>query len=403
MALNENELKEFRNTVSELRDTVDNELSEVREKAESIPADIEQKVDRMTERLADLETKRNRKDKTFEPNESVSEGTKAFTKWLRDQHLSSDEREALTKAQPDVPEKKDLTVGSSGNQSDSLAPAEFVQEIIKDVVDISPFRQVARVRQTNRKEAEFPKLQGRPNAGFVSETGTRTDDTSADFGGEDDLIVIDTHEFYVNLPVTRQMLEDGVFDVEAEAREVVSTEMSRIQGEKFLQGSGTGEPQGLITSGDFSAEVTNDTSTDGVSAISANEMRQLPAFLKQTYRRNGQWGLTREALRHIMTLTNENGQYIWNPQLSGDMPANISGYPYTEMEDLVTAANAGQGDTPVVFGDYQRAYYVVDRLAMEVIRDPYSAKKQGKIEYHFRGRVGGDLVLGEAVTGLEIA
>jgi HK97 family phage major capsid protein len=73
------------------------------------------------------------------------------------------------------------------------------------------------------------------------------------------------------------------------------------------------------------------------------------------------------------------------------------------MQDLVTSASAGSGDVPFVFGDYQSAYYVVDRLQMEVIRDPYTAKSTGKIEYHYRGRVGGELALGEAVRGLEIA
>jgi HK97 family phage major capsid protein len=102
-----------------------------------------------------------------------------------------------------------------------------------------------------------------------------------------------------------------------------------------------------------------------------------------------------------MTLEDSQGQFLFQPMLSGDVPSNILGFPFTEMQDL-TDGTAGAGDVPVVFGDYNRAYYVLDRLAMEVIRDPYSAKKQGKIEYHFRGRVGGDLVLGEAVNGVSI-
>ena len=403
MALNENELKDFRNTVSELRDTVEEQVKPLREKVGEMPADVEAKMDRLTERIADLETKKNRREKSGgEVDSGMSDGRKAFTKWLQNKALSDDEVEALNKSAPDIEERKDLSIGTGGNQSDSLAPAEFVQEIIKDAVEISPFRQVARVRSTTRKEAEFPKLQGRPNAAFVSETGTRTDDTSTDFGGEDDLVIIPTHEFYVNVPVTRQMLEDSVFDVEAEVREVVATEMSQLQGNKFLQGTGTGEPQGLLTSGDFSATAaTPDTASNDITDLQAEDIRKLPYRLKQQYRNNASFGVTREALREIMTLEDSQGQFLFQPMLSGDVPSNILGFQFTEMQDL-TDGTASTGDVPVTFGDYNRAYYVLDRLAMEVIRDPYSAKKQGKIEYHFRGRVGGDLVLGEAVNGVSI-
>jgi HK97 family phage major capsid protein len=56
----------------------------------------------------------------------------------------------------------------------------------------------------------------------------------------------------------------------------------------------------------------------------------------------------------------------------------------------------------MVFGDWNRGYLIVDRLAMQVLRDPYSNKESGTIDYQFYAAHGGDLRLSEALNGLEI-
>jgi HK97 family phage major capsid protein len=402
-----NYAKETKEAFNELKEAVKNKNEEV-ETLKNTVSSTKERLEKAQSRLDELETKTNRRDLDTDHGSDTAEMSderKAFKSWVNGANVSGEAyREHLYPGESKG-ETKDLSIGSgAGNQSDALAPVEFVEEIIDDVVDISPIRQVARTLQTERKQVEIPKLQARPNAAFVSEGGTRSDDTGLDFGADNgDMLVINTHEFFVEVPVTRQMIEDAVFDVEAELRDYVSTEMDRLLGEKHLRGTGTGEPQGMITDADFQTVTTADTTTDSIDAVSAEELRNLPLRLKQEYRNNGVWGVTREGLRHARTLEDPSGDFIFEPSLDASTPATIDGFEYVEMQDLVASATAGQGDIPYVFGDYQQAYYVVDRLQMEVIRDPYTAKSSGRIEYHFRGRVGGDLALAEAVKGIEIA
>lgn len=396
-----NYAQEVKDAFNELRESVEQKNDEI-ERLNNTVASTEDRLEKAQDRLDELETQGRRRDFTSNREEDeVSEERKTWRRWLNGRPVSQEKyNEHLYPGE----ETKDLSIGSgAGNQSDALAPVEYVEEIIKDAVDISPFRQVARILSTDRKQVEIPKLQGRPSAAFVSEGGTRSNDTTTDFGEDNaDMLTIDTHEFYVQIPVTRQMLEDAVFDVEAEVRDLVSTEMARLQGNKFLQGSGTGEPQGLVTWSSFNTTTTADTATDGIGAIVADEVKELPTFLKQTYRQNGQWGVTREALRHVRTLKDANNDYLFQPGLSAEIPDTIVGFPYVEMEDLVSSANAGDSDVPLVFGDYERGYIVVDRLQMEVIRDPFSQKESGKVDLHFRGRVGGQPSLAEATRGIQI-
>jgi len=396
--------KELRNAVAELRDTVETRLEDERDKFGEELSDTKEKTERINERINQLETKIGRRDFSAEPKNDMSEGREAFAKWLQRETLDEKEADALINSavMGEGMSKKDITVGTSGNQSDALAPEEFVQEIIKDAVEVSPMREVCRTRSTDRRQVKIPQLQGRPTAQYVTETGTRPRDTSTDFGDDPgDMLVVDLHEFSITVPISRQMERDSVFDIEAEVREVVTTEMARFEGEKFLQGSGSGAAQGLITSGSFNTASTSDTTTDSIGALAADDVIDLSFKVKKTYRDNGTYALTREAINEVRKLRND-GEYIWQPGLTDGPGPQINGHPYIEMQDLVSGASAGQGDVPMVFGDWNRGYLIVDRLAMQVLRDPYSNKESGTIDYQFYAAHGGDLRLSEALHGLEI-
>jgi HK97 family phage major capsid protein len=63
--------------------------------------------------------------------------------------------------------------------------------------------------------------------------------------------------------------------------------------------------------------------------------------------------------------------------------------------------NEGAGLYPVAFGDFRRAYTLVDRIAMEMLRDPFTQATSGNIRFIFRRRVGGAVVLAEAIQKLK--
>ena len=401
----DSEIQEMKNAVAQLRDTVEERVEKEREQFGEELSDTKEKTERINERINELETKLNRREPSVgESADEMSDARKAFSKWLRRDHLSDEEVKALKggAATYEGADTKDITVGTSGNQSDALAPEEFVQEIIKDAVEVSPMRQVARVRSTDRRQVKIPRLQGRPTAQYVSEQGTRPVDTSTDFGADSgDMLVINMHEFSITVPISRQMERDSVFDIEAEVREVVSTEMARFEGAKFLQGSGNGAAQGLVTAGNFNTTATADTASGSIAAITPEEVVDLKYQVKDTYRDNGTYALTREAINKVRTLK-QDGEFIWSPTFSEGEPASIQGSPYVEMQDLVPSATAGAGDVPICFGDWNRGYQIVDRLGMQVLRDPYSKKESGTIDYQFYAAHGGDIRLAEALHGLEI-
>ena len=63
------------------------------------------------------------------------------------------------------------------------------------------------------------------------------------------------------------------------------------------------------------------------------------------------------------------------------------------------AANA----FPVAFGDFNRAYMIVDRINMAVLRDPFTQATSGNVRYIARRRVGGQVVQAEAIVKQKVA
>ena len=59
--------------------------------------------------------------------------------------------------------------------------------------------------------------------------------------------------------------------------------------------------------------------------------------------------------------------------------------------------NVGGSAKPIAYGDFSRAYTIVDRVALSIMRDPYTVATSGSIRYHARRRVGGAVVLAEAI------
>jgi HK97 family phage major capsid protein len=113
--------------------------------------------------------------------------------------------------------------------------------------------------------------------------------------------------------------------------------------------------------------------------------------------RNANWVMNRTVLGSVRSLKDLNGQYIWMPGIAQGRPNSIDGDPYVECPDM---PNEGAGAKPVAYGDFQRGYTMLDRIAMSMLRDPYTQADSGLIRFRFRRRTGGQVTLAEAMRTL---
>ena len=328
-------------------------------------------------KLAEIETMLKRPANRME-GKDVDIALKAWDSFMRkgEQGMAPEEVKALTVG----------TAATAGN----LAPAEYVDELIKVITEISPVRSVARIRQTSNKEIEVPSKTASFAAAWTAENGSRTETT----GYTTSLNTIPTHELYALVDISSALLEDSVFDLEAEMNTEFAEQFAKAEGNAFIAGNGTNKPTG-ITNG----SVVGSTAAANAGSIVTDDLMNLVHDLKTDYARNGTFMLNRSTLGEIRKLKDTAGQYIFQTGFSGQagLPNTILGHAYVEALDVADIAADAKS---IIFGDYRRGYMIVDRVALSVLRDPYSQASSGNVRYIARRRVGGEVVLAEAMRVL---
>ena len=330
--------------------------------------------------LDKLETVLKRPNSGFD-TKSIDESLQTFDAYCRKGF------DALTDA-----EKKALTV-SNDSTGGYLAPPEYVRELIKTVTEISPIRSIARVRSTGQRSIQVPKRTGTFAAQWVAESGTRSETTGYQVGLEE----IPAHEYYALVDISEQDLEDSVFDLEAEMQSEFSTQFAKAEGTAFVSGNAVGKPEGFMTNSDVS-EVNSGNGT----ALLADGLLTLVHSIKSEYASNATFVLNRSTLSAIRKLKDTAGQYVFQAGMSlvSGVPNTILGYPYVEATDM---PSVGANAFPVAFGDFSKAYMIVDRVALAVLRDPFTPATTGNVRYIARRRVGGQVILPEAIVKQKVS
>lgn len=297
----------------------------------------------------------------------------------------SDEQKAVLQAINDEYKSLSVSVDTAGGY---LAPMELVREIIKGETEISPVRSLARVRQTAAKSVQIPKRTGQFAAVWVAEQGTRSETTGLAYG----VAELPTHEVYALVDISNQMLEDSAFNMNDEISMEAAEQFAVAEGAAFVSGATPGKPAGFMV--DANVATTN---SGAATTVTADGLISLKHAIKTAYTRNANFVMNRTTLGSVRKLKDGNGQYLWMPGIAMGKPNTLDGDPYVELPDM---PSEGAGLKPVAYGDFRRAYTWVDRISMEMLRDPYTQATSGNVRFIMRKRVGGQVVLAEAIRTL---
>lgn len=305
----------------------------------------------------------------------------AFEKWARKGDLSAM-----------APEEVKLLSAAQDTQAGYLATPELTNEIIKAEIEFSPMRSLARVRQTSQRSVQVRKRTGVFAAqwGGEIEPSDRAETTGLKYGLEDTPV----HELYAIVDVTMQDLEDSAFNLEAELTAEMAEQFGVAEGAAFVSGNAVKKPEGFLTN----ADVGYTPGTDA-SLIKADGLLALYYGVKTAYAQRGVFVLNRATLAEVRKLKDTTNQYLWQA-LGQGAPPTINGAGYVEMPDMPDIASNA---FPVAFGDWRRAYQIVDRISISVVRDGLTRAAKGQVRFIGRKRVAGQVVLAEAIRKLKIA
>lgn len=273
-----------------------------------------------------------------------------------------------------------------------LAPDQFVAELDRNVVLFSPVRSVARVRGTSAAAVLLPKRTGRMTAQWVGETQPRPE-TTITYGQSRYPVC----ELTAYVDVSNANLEDQAFDVAAELAFDFAEEFGKAEGTAFVSGASDLSPIGFMQNADIAY-----TPSGSASAVTADSLIDLFHAIPTPYRGNAVWGMNSATLGAVRKLKDPaTGAYLLITSGIANSPATtLLGRPVIEMPDMPDVAGAA---FPIVFGDFMNGYRIFDRVALSILRDPYSQAVNGMTRFHGRRRVAGGVAKAEALRKLKIA
>lgn len=328
----------------------------------------------------DQEIARLKRPGTERKDDEPTLESKAFETYIRQG------REALT---PD--EMKALRV-SDNTQGGYLATDQFITELQRNIRLFSPIRDIARVMTTGSGAVQLPRRTGGMTAAWVGETQTRPE-TTVTFGQN----TYPVRELSAFVDVSNQLLDDSEFDIAQLLAFEFAEEFGAAEGAAFVNGLGVADPFGFMQDPALSY-----TPGGHASQITADGLIDLFHAVKSAYRGNSVWGMNSTTMGAARKLKDSStGTYLLMPAgFNGAPSATILGRPIVEMPDL---ADIASNAFPVVFGAFLQGYRVFDRIALSILRDPYSQATTGKTRFHGRRRVAGGVGKAEAIRKLKIA
>lgn len=379
------EMADILATFEAFKQANDERLQDLEKKGDSDPLTDERlmRIDRRLEALS-LKMARPEAGSSAALDEADSARNEAWSRYLR-----SGDESGISRL-----DTKALNTGTD-DQGGYVAPPELDRLIESRLMQASPMRQIASVRQTSAGVFRKPVGLG-ADAQWAGETAPRVETATAGLA----LLEFSAGELYAMPAATQTLLEDAYADIDEWLADEVENAFAAQESAAFITGDGAAKPKGLLsyTIVDEASHVWGNIGSvagDFTAANAADQLIDLIYAPKSQYRANGRFVMNRRSVSEVRKLKDASGQYIWQPG-SGGEPATIMGYGVTEIEDM---PDIGVGNAAIAFGDFRKAYLIVDRQGARVLRDPFSAKPY--VLFYTTKRVGGGVQNFDAVKVMQ--
>lgn len=372
-----------RRVIKDLRREV---AAETKTYTDALYAAVEPRVAELREELDQVRTALNRRgfDAATPSLARPTEESKAFQTYVRRG------REALGE------EAKALHVGTD-SAGGFLAPTQFVAEVLRVQREASPIRRLARNLNTERGSVEFPRQVTSTVATWVGELEARPA-TDMTFGSQE----IPLRELATMVDVSLRLLEDAELSVESLMATDLGEAFAAAEGAAFLTGTGVKQPTGILSSATVGLKVVN---SGNATAIMPDALISMIYAVGAQNSRTGTWLMSTQTAATIRRMKDSADRYLWADSPSGlttGQPSTLLGRPVEIADDMPAVA---AGATPVLFGDFARAAWVLNRpsVGLSILRDDFTIRGGGCVRFHARMRVGFGVVRPEALAKLRVA
>lgn len=274
------------------------------------------------------------------------------------QELEVELRDALRRGWMPDKEGRAQAVGTN-SAGGYLVPQGFRQQIIEKMKAYGAVMDAATVLNTDTGATlPWPTNDDTGNVGALLAENTQATEQDLALGTAQ----LGAYKYTSKIVrVSLEFLQDvDWIDAESFLQRKFAERLGRIHNQHLTTGTGTAQPQGIVT-----GAASGVTAASG-TAITMDELIDLQESVDPAYRNErSRFMLGTAALKATRKLKDSNGLYLWQPSVQAGVASTLLGDPYVINPDMAAPAVNVKS---VLYGDFQAGYVVRLVKAFELIR-----------------------------------
>ena len=271
-----------------------------------------------------------------------------------------------------------------GSEGGFLVPTEFRDKLVDRMLAFGGLApNVETINTSSGGPLEFPTLDDTGSEGeIIAENAQYTGGEDLVFGTK----VLGAYKYTSSgagsapLRVSVELLQDAAFDVAALVARKMGERIARAQAAHWVNGSGVGEPEGIMGS-----NITADETVDVADVIDYDDILDLETLLDPAYEQNAKWIMSKASWSVIRAIVDGATRPLVMEQavsgIGGKPSPSLLGYPVVIDQEALDFGAATGPSSNIALGDWREAY-VIRRVAnMTIVVNPYTRANFGQVEY----------------------
>ncbi len=202
----------------------------------------------------------------------------------------------------------------------------------------------------------IPTVNDTTNVGAIIGEGVTVGTQDIAFGQ----LVLDAFKYTSkSVLVSVELMQDNSVNLPQLLGRLLGERIGRATNAHFTTGTGSGQPNGVVTAATFAQAATGNT-----TAITFSNLVTLYHSLEPAYRDNAKFMMNDSSLAKIKTLLDSQGRPLWLPGLVDRAPDTILGSPYVINQDMASMTISAKS---VLFGDFSK-YWIRDVRDFTLLR-----------------------------------
>lgn len=245
------------------------------------------------------------------------------------------------------------------------------------------------IRTASGNDLPYPTNDDTGNLGSILAENIADAEQDLVFGS----VTIGAFKYTSNIVrVSMELIQDEAVGLEGYLGRKLAERIGRIYSQHQAVGSGSGQPNGLVTAAGKNATAAAN------NAVTHDDLMDVEHAVDPAYRAGGlgAFVFNDSTLKSIKKLKDLEGIPLWQPSIGSTVPPTIDGFPYVIEQSIASIATVAKS---VIFGDLTQYVWreVLDFMLLRLV-ERYA--EFGQVGFIMFSRADGDLVDTDAIATL---